>query len=308
MIALVGLAFALVFWVAAPLGFPFELARHFTPHLAVSAGVLALCGLVLGAKLRGGAAAAAAGLLVWAWVSAPFLAPDRELEGDLLTVAVFNAHNDQQALERAAHWAEAEGVDVIMLAEAQAISPTELETLFARWPHSRTSEASMSVAGLSWSTRSVVFSTWPVRDSVFSNSATQRYSRPVIQLNIGHTDGEIQLTALHPFPPGTPGSVRKQAAMFQEVADTVPDHGRFIVLGDLNTTIWSPNFAKLPGRRAGDPRFRSTFPAFTAVGGIVIDHILIGDALAVTHYEVGPDLGSDHRPVLARMRLIAHGP
>jgi endonuclease/exonuclease/phosphatase (EEP) superfamily protein YafD len=124
-----------------------------------------------------------------------------------------------------------------------------------------------------------------------------------MQVSVDHPGGAIQLTALHPLPPGTPGAVRTQAAMFREVADNVPDNGRFIVLGDLNTTVWSPNYALLPGRRAGDPRFVTTFPAWAPLLGIAIDHILIGDAMTVARSAVGPNLGSDHRPVLAGLTV-----
>lgn len=301
-IALLGASFA---WLAAPLGFPFELTRHFTPQLAFGAAIIAAWAALVRAPAQSAAAGLAALAFAWAWMTAPHRTAEAGAGPATLTVAVFNARYDPDAVARFAEWAQAEGVDVMMLAEAHGLDASDLGSLFAAWPHGRLSDAEIGAAGFRWTTRSAVFSRWPVETREFARRATGQFSRPVIQLDVNHPDGTIQVTGLHPFPPLLPGPVVEQAAMFDAVAEQVPADGRFIVLGDLNTTVWSPNYARLPGLRAGDPRFASTFPAPLSTGGITIDHILVGDGLSVVHARVGPDLGSDHRPVIAGLTLSA---
>ncbi len=176
-IALLGASFA---WLAAPLGFPFELSRHFTPQLAIGAGVLAIWSAFARAPARGAAACLAALVFDWAWTAAPYRAANAASGPATLTVAVFNARYDPDALERFAQRAQAEGVDVLMLAEAHGLDAPALEQLFAAWPHGRLSDAGVGAAGFRWTTRSAVFSRWPVETTEFAHRATGQFSRPVI--------------------------------------------------------------------------------------------------------------------------------
>ena len=82
-----------------------------------------------------------------------------------------------------------------------------------------------------------------------------------------------------------------------------------IVMGDLNTTPWSPAFDLLTGlglRDSGLGRgWRPTWPAALGVAGIPIDHVVVSPRLEVRSHALGPDLGSDHRPLLVELRLPA---
>jgi endonuclease/exonuclease/phosphatase (EEP) superfamily protein YafD len=49
-------------------------------------------------------------------------------------------------------------------------------------------------------------------------------------------------------------------------------------------------------------RWRPTWSAGFWPLALRIDHILVSSSLCVDHADVGPSLGSDHRPVLARLR------
>jgi endonuclease/exonuclease/phosphatase (EEP) superfamily protein YafD len=50
-------------------------------------------------------------------------------------------------------------------------------------------------------------------------------------------------------------------------------------------------------------RWRPTWLAGFWPLALRIDHILVSPGLCVEHAEVGPSIGSDHRPVLARLRV-----
>lgn len=88
---------------------------------------------------------------------------------------------------------------------------------------------------------------------------------------------------------------------------------RVILLGDLNTTPFSIAFrrmlaagglvdsAMVPAEspRRPLPTWFSALPA----AGLAIDHALIGPGIAVVDRRLGPDIGSDHRPLVIDVRL-----
>lgn len=82
-----------------------------------------------------------------------------------------------------------------------------------------------------------------------------------------------------------------------------------IIVGDLNSTVDHALLQELAGpcRSAADGSghgLTATFPShLPRWAGIHIDHIFVPAAAAVTHYEIVDVPGSDHRAVLAKVRL-----
>ena len=90
---------------------------------------------------------------------------------------------------------------------------------------------------------------------------------------------------------------------FDALQDYTSEMDNFIIVGDFNLTPWTPEFKSLPGKRAGDPRFVSTWDSERFWTGIPIDHVLINDQLELVEAKILPHVGSDHRPVYAKVRL-----
>jgi endonuclease/exonuclease/phosphatase (EEP) superfamily protein YafD len=84
--------------------------------------------------------------------------------------------------------------------------------------------------------------------------------------------------------------------------------GPVIVAGDFNVTPWSPHFRDLLAttglRDAGAGQgWIPTWPIRLGPAGIPIDHILIRGQVAVAGLRRGPDIGSDHYPLVADLRV-----
>ena len=114
---------------------------------------------------------------------------------------------------------------------------------------------------------------------------------PMTPQSVGdHLERNRVLDCLTPASPGRPGR-------------TIVDGA--IVAGDFNATPWSVAFAGPTGRgwrRATG--LSPTWPeAWHGLMGIPIDHVLANDAWRLVTAERGPDIGSDHLPVVARLRL-----
>jgi endonuclease/exonuclease/phosphatase (EEP) superfamily protein YafD len=83
------------------------------------------------------------------------------------------------------------------------------------------------------------------------------------------------------------------------------------VLADMNATAWSPAYADFVARtglreaREGFGRL-ATWRSDKYLAGLWLDldHLLVGAAVDVQGLRRGPDLGSDHRPLVARLVLL----
>ena len=116
------------------------------------------------------------------------------------------------------------------------------------------------------------------------------------------------LLGIHPPPPASRELAGARDATFVEVAAwSRRQRGarRFpIVLGDFNVTPYAPAFrrliheGKLVDSRTG---VQATFPSSLGPFGLPIDHCLHSRDLVAVERRVGPDVGSDHRPIVVTL-------
>lgn len=122
--------------------------------------------------------------------------------------------------------------------------------------------------------------------------------------------GPIGVLGVHP-PPPMPSAARiaerdAGLAAIPLILENLPE--RRIVLGDFNATPWNAAFVKMreqtglgPGStRWWLPSWPDPLPAPLRVP---IDHVLVSGDLVVEHAELGASFGSDHRPLLATVRI-----
>ncbi|MEO2025475.1 MAG: endonuclease/exonuclease/phosphatase family protein [Fuerstiella sp.] len=127
----------------------------------------------------------------------------------------------------------------------------------------------------------------------------------------------FQLVATHTLPPiGTRGFshrnkhlqiLAKEVRNLQQQAPDAP----VIVMGDLNLTPWSPFYEKFEHasqlqRRCHNFDITPTWYRYQVFPfGLVLDHVLTTDELACSTYDVGTDVGSDHRFVTVGLNFTA---
>lgn len=288
-------------------GYPAELFSHFRPHYATAA----LIGAGLAAALRfrwlalaGVAAflANVAAIVIPLAGGTPTLRPSTDPH---LTVIWANLQGNPAALDAVARLAAAEDADAVALTEL----PVTHGDLGRRFPHlpclERPSRA--GTFAVIWLTRgpcaggdtaSQAFWPWAARLTTLETASQPPSS-----------DGRtIALAALHPRPPiGSEQNRYERDHVIQAAVSAAQENDAALLIGDFNATPWSPVMADLvhAGFRPVDcgAPWRSTWLSRAPFMGLPIDLAYAGPSVTAARCRVGPDIGSDHWPLIVALRL-----
>lgn len=300
LLALGALGAATLLALLAPLGWPFELFAHFRPQYAVAA---LLVTLVLAGQRRGVAAGIAA--LLVAWNALPVVqrasadAPPVSCDGPAFTVATVNLQYSNLQRDRFLAWLAGHPADLIVV---QELTSAWAQALAGSDAHSHrfllTREDPYGIG---------VLSRWPLESAGAIDLAGD--GLPSVAGIVDVEGRRIRLLGLHTHWPVLPEVARMRGAALGRAAGIARDSDLpVILLGDLNLTPDSPEFTRLldeSGLRdvVSGRRWRPTWQAGFWPLALRIDHVLVSPQLCVESVEVGPSIGSDHRPVIARLRL-----
>lgn len=136
---------------------------------------------------------------------------------------------------------------------------------------------------------------------------------PVIEAHIRTSTASVTMLSVHTLPPVGAGYAMVRDLMLERIGDwAATQPGPCIVIGDLNATPWSQPLRRhiawsgLSDARVGRG-IGGTWPAtplsFLPGSTIPIDHCLHSPGITVDVFEVGPDIGSDHRPLAVSLAV-----
>jgi len=115
----------------------------------------------------------------------------------------------------------------------------------------------------------------------------------------------INVVGTHTLAPYTDAMWKGRNAFTQELAKKLRKiQGPLVVSGDFNNTPWSPHFRDfLEASGLHDSSqghgYLPTWPAFSApLLRIPLDHCFYSDGVTILSKRMGPDIGSDHRPLI----------
>ena len=144
-------------------------------------------------------------------------------------------------------------------------------------------------------------------------SAIHRFGRldlPSIVATVNDKGIPITFVATHPVPPKSEQLTSHRNIHMSELADFISTlAGNIVLAGDLNATSWSPFFrewlrvSQLQDSRRGFG-VQPTWPTYNWLLSIPIDHFLISPEIQIHHREVGPQIGSDHYPLLMDFSIL----
>jgi endonuclease/exonuclease/phosphatase (EEP) superfamily protein YafD len=298
-VALVALWLALLAAYAGAFAWFLDLFTHFRVQYAALFIICAAA--LLATNRRTLAIAACVGALLSAWPLAGYVAVPAgiaEAGPEHFRVVSFNVWFRNHDLVRVAAWLEQTHADAIVLQELGASQARELQALLPSYPHSYV-EARRYGA--------VVFTRWPMLTGE-SVTLSAEGARGVYAVLDWH-GSQVALLGVHLHWPLGPGNSRLRNEELGSIASFARGSGLpLLVAGDFNVTPWSTHYRELlRGSSLGDcaaqrslaPTWPSQFPPL----GISIDHCLASHEWRSVEVHTGPWLGSDHRALIADLRL-----
>jgi endonuclease/exonuclease/phosphatase (EEP) superfamily protein YafD len=294
-----GVALATFLSLLAPLGWPFELFSHFRVQYAAAALLLSVL-----LAWRRAAVPSVLALALGGWHVLPGLAASpgavasQACAGPVFTVATVNVQFSNERRDAFRAWLATQPADFLVIQEVTAAWAAELEAQ-AAYPH-RHILSREDPYGLA------LLSRWPMESVTLVDLAGD--GLPSLAGSVDAGGQRIRFLALHTHWPITPALAAArdealQGASALAIAADLP----VVLLGDLNLTPDSPAFDRLLDE-AGlqdvmrDRGWRPTWLAGFWPLALRIDHVLVSPSLCVERAEVGPPIGSDHRPVVAALR------
>lgn len=233
--------------------------------------------------------------------------------GPTFTVASSNLLYCNRDGAKLREWLATDGPDVIAFSEVTGYWFSVLQSLSAEYPHQLLApphDVELDADELGRSTWGLALvSRFPLENARVHDEAG--CPDPFLEADVLVRGARVHVVTLHPERPGR----AERTALRNATLAYVARHARWtddsIVLGDLNASLYSPAFAdfvaaaNLADSRQGFGRQPTWNPPLEIPGRWVdIDHVLVRPGIAVLDRRVGPDVGSDHLPVLARVGVI----
>lgn len=133
---------------------------------------------------------------------------------------------------------------------------------------------------------------------------------PSILATVSTVRTNLRVIATHPLPPGGRDYSRWRNEQLEGLADYVPSQRPVLLLGDLNLTPWNHHFHRLLARTGLRDSTRGfgiqpTWPSFSPLLRIPIDHCLHSADIIVVDRNVGEGVSSDHYPVIVDFVIAA---
>ena len=272
----------------------FDLFNHFQFQYAAFF-LLSFMVLLLMKSFRGAGLAALLLLIPLVRIAPSLLEPtERPSISAPIHVASFNVLASNQRYEDTINWVRATDPDCIYFSETTATWAKALTALSDAYPH-----AIEVGSGFAF------YSKFPINRHEIIPCSDKDF--PLLIAHLSTPDGEVAFFGIHPLPPVS----QRWAVALDETMKTLAhevsqESERVIVVGDFNMTRWSHMSQQLAqvglldacyGKSPG-PTWMRKIPLLT----IPIDRIFFrGSKMTCQQFSIGPDLGSDHRPVHAKI-------
>jgi endonuclease/exonuclease/phosphatase (EEP) superfamily protein YafD len=174
-----------------------------------------------------------------------------------------------------------------------------LNILDAQYPHS-------TVVPRPGGSGMAVFSRYPLEHAEVLTLDASTHPALLVRVNVEGT--RLTVLSLHPPTPVRPEKFANRNEQFANAASIMKGAGvPKVLIGDLNTTMWSPYFTDLiRGSGLRDARLGFGLSPSWPVPlpppfQIPIDHCLVGEEITVEGIRTGRRVGSDHRPLIVNI-------
>ena len=278
------------------LWWPFDLASHFRVQYFVFLLVSGIIFLV-GKRMRGAALSGAFAVInVFLIVPLYFGGSFAHGSSQTLRAVLVNVNHSNRAYGRFQEFIRSAKPDFMILVEVNHAWANVLRQMQADYPFSQ------NLPPRKGRTDIALLSRIPISGREVARFGAARLPSVVARLDI--EGRQLTVIGAHAVAPWgrIPSEHRNQH--LDALAQTVRTQtGSVMVLADLNTTSWSPYFQDMLRKtRLRDSRIgfgiQPTWPTGFPPLWISIDHCLVSSGVVVHNRKIGPNIGSDHYPVV----------
>ncbi len=141
--------------------------------------------------------------------------------------------------------------------------------------------------------------------------------RPLLEIIINDGNQQWAILSFHVIRPRSTQTSNRQITEFEAAADwsraQLQQQSAVVIIGDFNSTSWSQRLrrlerdSQLTNSQRGfgwQPTWSAHFPPLMK---IAIDHCFHSRNLIVTRRDIGPDVASDHLPLVVELQAIEFG-
>lgn len=226
-------------------------------------------------------------------------------EGDVddtgcFTVLTLNVLQTNREYERTAELIERLDPEIVLLMETDQAWMDAMQPALAPYAH-QTGKALDNKYGILFASK------LPTREMTIQDLAQK--DTPSIFATVAAAEHEFRVIGLHPRPPRPGQDTEERDAEIIVAAKRSQDTSSpVLAIGDFNDVAWSDTtqlFKNVGGfldPRIGRGTF-ATFPADQLWLGWPLDHLFVTEEFMLAEMRVGEAVGSDHRPVIARLCL-----
>lgn len=214
-----------------------------------------------------------------------------------LRVVSINVHTSNRSFKKVIDFVRTTNADIVLLLEIDQAWARHLAPLGAEHPHSLI-EAREDNFGIAFFSK--------IYAARLKVEMVGEADVPTILADIKAGGHSFRFVGTHPLPPsgGENSAWRDNQLRELQILASKSD-SPVLIVGDLNATPWSAGMRVL----SRDGTLRLPAPSMTwqptwMVGtplAIPIDHALASGPLVLLQREVGPDVGSDHRPIIVEV-------
>lgn len=216
----------------------------------------------------------------------------------IVSINIYSGNANAQPLE---DYLTKENPDLIVLQELTPAWQAKLDFLRKNYPYYKEE------------VRSNNFGIGAYSKTPFTQITTKNYiddMHPSLLAEMTVNGKALALVMTHPVPP-LMGQERfekrnKQYRLLKKEIDELRFEN-IILIGDLNSTVFSPNFKLVQSDKMKDARsgfgLQNTWNAFYPIFRTNIDQCWVSKSMGVTNFYTGDAIQSDHLPIVAELQI-----
>nr|WP_060987725.1 endonuclease/exonuclease/phosphatase family protein [uncultured Acidovorax sp.] len=216
----------------------------------------------------------------------------------VLQVATANLNFDTMDFTAVVGWLTSDDApDVVFLQEFTGLAQQALQSpeVAQRYPH-RVEVPQPDQFGLA------ILSRYPLSEVQKVEPADMQATLR-LRATVTWAGGPVRLSAIHPMPPLNAAYAQlRDQALVEEARHLSQSGGLALMAGDFNTTPWAKGLFAIDAQLRRANGLAGSWPnAFGGLSILPLDHVLASSGWQLVDSCHGPDVGSDHRPVVVRL-------